>query len=274
MRPILFTTPWGFEVHTFGVLMVLAFLGAIYIVQIRAAKYGLTKAQVSDCCFWALVAGVFGARFAFIAQEPVWFYQHPSELFTLQFRGLTSFGGLIFGAVAVILWARKHGIGTLAILDLSAPAFVTGHAIGRIGCLMNGCCFGGVCPPTFPLGVHVEGSLVLHYPAQASDTLMNFGVLGLLLWREKKGGLRLGQLTGLMLILHGATRVIYEFFREGTQQQVDANIASSTYWGNLPFTQAQVMAVGLMAIGVALMLFAGSKSRNRTVAFPPEAHAV
>jgi phosphatidylglycerol:prolipoprotein diacylglycerol transferase len=270
MHPILFKTPWGFEVHTFGVMMVLAFLGAIFLVQVRAARYGLSKAQVSDCAFWALVAGVLGARIAFIVQDISWFTHHPSELFSLQFRGLTSFGGLIFGAVAVIVWAKKNRVGTLTILDLCAPAFVLGHAIGRIGCLMNGCCFGGVCPPNLPWGIHVEGSTVLHHPAQAYDTLMNLAVVGILLWREKRG-LGLGQLTGLMLMLHGCTRVIYEFWRAGTESQVNANLASSTYWGTLPFTQAQAMAASLVVVGAAIALFAGIKQKGG-LTVPPEAH--
>jgi phosphatidylglycerol:prolipoprotein diacylglycerol transferase len=270
MHPILFKTPWGFEVHTFGVMMVLAFLGAIFLVQVRAARYGLSRAQVSDCAFWALVAGVLGARIAFIVLDIGWFRQHPSELFSLQFKGLTSFGGLIFGAIAVIVWAKRNRVGTWAILDLSAPAFVLGHAIGRIGCLMNGCCFGGVCPANLPWGIHVEGSTVLHHPAQAYDTLMNLAVVGVLLWRERKG-LSLGQLTGLMLVLHGCTRVIYEFWRAGTQSQVDANLASSTYWTPFPFTQAQAMAATLILIGAAIFGFSAAKHRRSELGVPRDA---
>jgi prolipoprotein diacylglyceryltransferase len=66
-----------------------------------------------------------------------------------------------------------------------------------------------------------------------------------------------------MLILHGFTRVIYEFWRAGTDEQVSANLASSTYWHNFPFhlqvTQAQVMAGCLMLIGVVLMVLSGKQ---------------
>jgi phosphatidylglycerol:prolipoprotein diacylglycerol transferase len=257
MHPILFKI-FGFEVHSYGVMMVIAFLVAMYIVQIRAAKYGLEKNQVGDLCFWALVAGVIGARVIFILQDLPYYLAHRSELWSLQFRGLTSFGGLLFGMAAVIIWGIRNKIPLLHLLDLSAPAFVVGHAIGRVGCLLNGCCFGGACSPTLPWGIHVEGSSVLHHPAQAYDTLMNLAVFGFLLWRERRGLIN-GQLVGLALALHGTTRVIYEFWRAGTVAQVNANEASSTYWGNMPFTQAQAMAAVLVVAGIAIYVFAGHR---------------
>lgn len=266
MHPILFKI-FGFEVHSYGVMMVLAFLAAMYVVQRRATKFGLEKQQVGDLCFWTLIAGVIGARVVFILQELPYYLAHRSELFSLQFKGLTSFGGLLFGMAAVILWSIRHKVRVLNVLDLCAPAFVIGHAIGRIGCLLNGCCFGGACSPGLPWGIHVEGSPVLHHPAQAYDTLMNLAVFGILLWRERRR-FNTGQLAGLALALHGLTRVIYEFWRAGTVAQVNANEASSTYWGNLPFTQAQAMAAVLVLAGVGLYLVAGHRQLGSQP--PPE----
>jgi phosphatidylglycerol:prolipoprotein diacylglycerol transferase len=250
MLPVLFKIG-TFEVHSYGVLMVIAFIASIALAQFRAPRYKLTRNQVGDLCFWCLVAGVLGARIVFIAQEWDYYSKHTSELYSLQFRGLTSFGGLFFGMAAAIVWSIRNKISGWVVLDLAAPAFVLGHAIGRIGCLLNGCCFGGACPTGLPWGIHVENSSVLHHPAQAYDTLMNLLVLGYLLYRERKG-LNLGQLAGLALALHGATRVVYEFWRAGTEAQVNAGEASSTYWGSLPFTQAQAMAGAIVIAGIAI----------------------
>src|SRR5579862_1948137 len=272
MLPVLFKIG-TFEVRSYGVMMVVAFVAAIAIAQYRAKRYDFTKNQVGDLAFWCILAGVLGARVVFIAQEWGSYYSHHlNEVWSLKFEGLTSFGGLLFGMAAAILWALKHKISFWAMLDLIAPAFVIGHAIGRIGCLLNGCCFGGVCPDTFPLGVHVEGSSLLHYPVQILDTFMNLAVLGYLLYRENRG-LRFGQLAGLGLSLHGLTRVLYEFGRAGTQQQVDQNIASSTYWvigkTQLPFTQAQAMAAVLVIAGAGMYYFC----RRNAVVPPPEPEA-
>jgi phosphatidylglycerol:prolipoprotein diacylglycerol transferase len=277
MHPILFKIG-TFEVHSFGVMMVLAFIAAIAVAQWRSAKYGLNRNQVGDVAFWALIAGVIGARVAFIAQELPYYTSHPSELLSIQFRGLTSFGGLIFGVIAVLVWARVHKVGVWKLLDLVAPAFVIGHAIGRIGCLLNGCCFGGACPSYLPWGIHVEGSSVLHHPAQAYDTLMNLAVFGILIWRERRG-LAWGQLAGLALTLHGITRIVYEFWRGGTDAQVDAGEASSTYWGNLPFThievtQAQAMAAVLVVAGIAIYYVCGRQRSPSSPSIETKAEAL
>jgi len=267
MHPILFKIG-SFQLHSYGAVMVVAFMAAIWLANRRAARYGIDKNQIGDMAFWTLVSGVLGARIVFILQDLPYFLSHRSELFSLQFQGLTSFGGLIFGAAAVVIWSIKHKFPVWKFLDVAAPAFVLGHAIGRIGCLLNGCCFGGVCSPTLPWGIHVPGSTVLHHPAQAYDTLMNLAVVGILLWRENKG-LQLGQLTGLALALHGLTRVVYEFWRAGTLAQVNANEASSTYWGNLPFTQAQAMAALIILVGVGIYVMAGYKRQPINAAPQP-----
>jgi len=267
MHPILFKIG-TFELHSYGAVMVVAFIAAIWLANRRAARYGIDKSQVGDVAFWTLVAGVLGARIVFILQDLPYYLSHRNELFSLQFQGLTSFGGLIFGALAVVFWSIKHRLSVWKLLDLIAPAFVLGHAIGRIGCLLNGCCFGGVCPPNLPWGIHVAGTTELHHPAQAYDTLMNLVVVCILLWRERKG-LQLGQLTGLGLVLHGFTRVIYEFWRAGTDAQVSAGEASSTYWGTLPFTQAQAMAGLLIVIGVGIYWFSAVKQRPLNTAPTP-----
>ena len=260
MRPVLFKIG-SFEVHSFGLVMVVAFLAAIWLLQRRADRYGISKDQVSDLTFYTLISGVLGARIVFIAQEWGYYSTHTKELLSLQFQGLTSFGGLIFGAIAVMVWGKLHRVSIGHLLDFAAPAFILAHAIGRFGCLMNGCCFGGACPAELPWGIHVEHSSVLHHPAQVYDSLMNFAVLSGLLFMERRQ-LRVGQLLGATLALHGLTRFIYEFWRAGTVAQVTAGEASSTYWGNLPITEAQGMAAVLMVVGIVIYALVPNRAPN------------
>ena len=265
MHPILFKIG-TFEVRSFGVAMIVAFMLSVWLAQSRAPKFGITKSQIGDMAFWSILAGVFGARFLFIVQEWSYFAAHPDKLFTLKFEGLTSFGGLIFGVGAALIWAKKKGIPTRNLLDAVAPAFLVGHLIGRIGCLFNGCCFGGVCPTGTFGGVHVDGDSFLHYPAQAYDTAMNLLALGIVLFVERRVRFRPGQVTGLVIALHGLARFVYEFWRAGTDEQVRQGLASSTYWFTKPFpiTQAQAMAAVLILIGGAMYAFS-----QRRKAVPP-----
>jgi len=267
MHPVLFKIG-TFSVPSFGVAMVVAFLLSVALAQKRAPKFGISKEQIGDMAFWAILSGVLGARILFIVQEWGYFSAHPKELFSIQFRGLTSFGGLIFGFGAALIWAKRKGIPVRNLLDATAPAFLLGHMIGRVGCLMNGCCFGGVCPPG-SFGVHVDGDNLLHTPAQLYDSLMNLIALGAVLFAETRVRFRPGQVTGLVIALHGLARFIYEYWRAGTDEQVRQGLASSTYWFTkpIPITQAQGLAALLILIGVGMMAL----SKKRVVAPTPPA---
>ncbi|MDX2065272.1 MAG: prolipoprotein diacylglyceryl transferase [Fimbriimonadaceae bacterium] len=241
-----------FELPSFGVILVIAFFVGIAITIRRAPRFGITGDQVLDASFYMLIAGVLGARLFFIAQDWGYYREHINELLTLRFQGLTSFGGVFFGLFAVLFWCRRNGVDFRKYADMISPGFLVGHAIGRVGCLLNGCCFGGECPPNFPLGIRVAGDPHLHHPAQLYDSVMNVVGFGLLmLYERRRHGA--GQVFGLMFILHGMARFIYEFWRAGSVQDVMQGKASSTYWGSLPITEAQAVALVLVITGGVLM---------------------
>jgi len=251
----------NFPVRSFGIMILLGFLACLWLLRRRSDKFGFDKAQVTDLAFYTLIAGILGARVLFLLQEWGYYSKHLNEVFTLQFEGLTSFGGILFGAAFVLYWAwrKKWSVGRLT--DLVAPGFVVGHIFGRIGCLLNGCCYGVACDPKIAWGVNFPGTVGTHHPAQAYDALMNVAVLGGLLLFERRN-FRPGQGAGLFLILHGLTRFIYEFWRAGSLQQVKAGEATSTYWGGLPITEAQAVALLMMFIGVVVFAIAARKARG------------
>ena len=259
MFPVLFKIG-TFELHTFGVMMVLAFLTGMWVIRVRAPKYGLTANDTSDLSFWVLLAGVLGARLLFILQDLSFYLSHPKELFSIQFQGLTSFGGVFAGVAVVAIWSRRTGVPFRRYADLFAPGFLAGHVIGRFGCFFNGCCFGGVCPTNTPWGIHVAGSTILHHPAQIYDSVMNLVALFALLAYEKRAH-ALGQVAAMFFVLHGLTRFIYEFWRAGTVDQVNRGEASSTYWGTLPITEAQGVALAMMAVGFVLLFVYARKAQ-------------
>jgi phosphatidylglycerol---prolipoprotein diacylglyceryl transferase len=250
MYPILFKV-FGFPVHSYGVMLLIAFFVGVMLAKKRAPRFGLEPQDVYDAAFWALILGVIGARVVFIAQEWPYYSTHPKELYSWQFEGLTSFGAIIFGFFGFYIWARKKHKSFVRILDCMAAPFLIAHAIGRVGCLLNGCCYGGVCD--LPWAIHVNGiNDHLFHPAQIYDSLMNIAAFGILIYIEKKRGIPYGRSVSLMLILHGTCRYIYEFWREGTDLQVKEGLATSTYMKGLPFniTDAQVAALFIVLIGV------------------------
>lgn len=269
MYPVLFQIG-SFKVHTFGVVMIVAFLTALFVARKRAPRFGLEPNKLSDMAFITLIAGVLGARIAYLLLDPP---RDWHEILSLQFAGLTSFGGIIGGAIAVIWWARKSRVALRPVLDVLGPPLLIGWAVGRVACLFNGCCFGGVCPETFPLGVRSPDNPYLHYPAQLYDTLMNLAAFGLVLLIERKARLRPGQMFALALGLWGVSRIIDEFSRAGTPDQVRQGLASSTYWAGLPFTEAQTAALAVVALaGILLWAYARKPLAPRPAPTPSPAH--
>ena len=255
MQPILFKIG-NFPIHSYGVMIIVAFIVALWIARKRAQKVGLDPNKLADVSFWALICGIFGARIAFILQDLPYYLKNTKELFSWQFAGLTSFGGIIAAIGFLIVWARRAGISVRLVLDVIGPAGLVMHAIGRVGCLLNGCCYGGVCPTNVPWAIHVDKIAAPMHPAQIYDALMNLAAIPIILWVEKKGQAR-GQIFALTLVFHGLARFIYEFWRAGTKAQVDAGLASSTYWEGfpIPITQAQVVAVAITVTGLALYIY-------------------
>jgi phosphatidylglycerol:prolipoprotein diacylglycerol transferase len=211
-----------------------------------------------------LVFGVLGARIVFILQDLPYYLSHTKELFSIQFQGLTSFGGLIFAVIALGVWAKRNGIPMARMFDICAPAYSIGYILGRVGCLLNGCCYGTVCSPDFFLATHFGQMADPHHPAQIYDAGMNLLALGAFFWLERRG-LKMGQAAAFYLAAHGVARFIYEFWRAGSVEEVNLGIASSTRMGSLPFTEAQVVAFALVLVG-AVWYFC---SKDNPEEFPP-----
>lgn len=260
MYPVLFKV-FGFQVHSYGVMLLIAFFVGVLLARARAPRFGLKPSNVYDAAFWALILGVLGARIVFIAQEWGYYSTHRQELLSLQFAGLTSFGGVVFGLLGLYIWALRTKVSLVRTLDTFAAPFLVAHAIGRVGCLLNGCCYGGEC--SLPWAIHVAGmgNLTFH-PAQIYDSLMNLAAFGVLLFVERKG-IPYGRSISLMLILHGAARFIYEYWRAGTDEQVKAGLATSTYMGHLPITDAQAAALAVIVVGVLALVLLPLRARQK-----------
>ncbi|MFN3684239.1 MAG: prolipoprotein diacylglyceryl transferase [Fimbriimonadaceae bacterium] len=247
MRPVLFEI-FGFPIYSYGVMILLAVLAAVWIANRRAPAYGISKDFVSHAATWALLFGVLGARLAFVLQELPYYLEHRDELFSLRFAGLTSFGGLLFGFLAIAVCAKRAGVNLLDFMDMAAPAVLVAHAIGRVGCLLNGCCYGGICD--LPWAIRVHGAEGLYHPAQIYDALMNLAGLPILLAFERRGRLP-GRSAALFFVVHGTSRFLYEFWRAGT---------TSTTIPGLPLTQAHVVALLVVMLGAGLWLWAARRS--------------
>jgi phosphatidylglycerol:prolipoprotein diacylglycerol transferase len=148
-------TPWSdhIKIYSFGFMLVVALFVCLWVACRRARKEGIAKEHVQDVAFYLVIAGIIGARVIFMIQ-----YGQPWTHF-LNFweGGLVWYGALAGGAVGYLLAyffvLRRHGISTWKLADVIAPSLALGLAFGRVGCLLNGCCYGGVACTDCP-GIH------------------------------------------------------------------------------------------------------------------------
>jgi phosphatidylglycerol:prolipoprotein diacylglycerol transferase len=154
--------PQGVPIRGYGVMLLAAILTGLAMAVHRARKIGIPPDTIFSLAFWMFLFGIAGARLFFVVEYwETTFGRMPLRdalMAALQFTegGLVVYGSLI-GAGLVYLWfAWKHRLPTLALADAIAPSLAAGLALGRIGCLLNGCCYGGPCElpwaVTFPQG--------------------------------------------------------------------------------------------------------------------------
>lgn len=249
MLPVLFHIG-SFPVRSFGVMIALGLFVALMIVKRRSQKYHLSPDKIWDLFFWMMLFGILGARLAYILTHLSEF-KNAKELFTVQFEGLTSFGAVVLGLLTVLVWSKKQKLNPLLILDMLAVPALFMHVFGRIGCFLNGCCYGGEVSHSFPLGVHFHHLEGFHHPTQLYDAGLTLcGALFLILWERRK--LHLGQSISAAFLIYGLARFIHEFWRGGHQ-------GSATYFLKLPLSDAQLVSLLIIFLAGTIYMYLGKR---------------
>lgn len=225
------------SIRWYGVMVASGFLAAYWLQNRRAKQYDLKQNDVADLTFIAMLAGIIGARVLYVIRYWHEFSGHAFDVLKIYQGGLVFYGGFIGAVLAIIVMARVRGWQLGRVADLMAPALPLGHAFGRIGCLLNGCCFGlhyegpgAVLYPAFVepglinpvLDTQIRQGVVTFtpelshcapvLPIQAIATIANLILCGLLLWLEKKGYFR-NRLFLVYLVVYTVGRFVLEFGR-------------------------------------------------------------
>jgi phosphatidylglycerol---prolipoprotein diacylglyceryl transferase len=240
-NPIIFSLG-TFEVRWYGVMVVLAIVAAIGISLLEAKRKGISQDIIWDIGLWAVIGGIVGARLFHVIDNWNYYLIHPEQL--LNFAGLAIWGAVFGGLVAIFIYCLVKKISFWQLGDVIAPGAILGQAIGRVGCLANGCCYGLTCD--LPIAVVYQNPNALAplgvpiYPTQVFHIIWNllgFGVLLLLRKRVKP----VGALFLIWLIFFGAGDYVIRLFRETTP-----------FLFNLP--EAQVIDIPIVLIAVVLLI--------------------
>lgn len=227
--------------HTYGVLVMLAFLSGLWIAARLAKRAGLPVDPVTNLGLYCALAAIAGAKVMMILVDTR-YRENPGDIFsldTLQAGGVF-YGGLI-AALAVAWWyMRRTRLPLLATADVFAPAVAMGHGIGRLGCFSAGCCWGVECHLPWAVTFHsqVANDLVgvplnvpLH-PTQLYEAFAEFAIFGILYWRIGKTH-RKGAIISLYLILYAGARFLVEFFRFHEQGNLLGTPLDTSQWISL-----------------------------------------
>ena len=140
----------GLAVRGYGLMMLLGLVAGVGVSIYRGQRVGLDPEKLLTLAFWLVICGIIGARLFYVIQKWDEFADLPlSAVITKGLNmtegGLVVYGSLIGAALGGWFYLWRTRMPVLQVADIAAPGMVIGLALGRIGCLMNGCCFGGVC---------------------------------------------------------------------------------------------------------------------------------
>lgn len=258
--------PKYIPIFGYGAFVLLGFLSAMGFANHRAKQVGFDHNHVMDVAFWILIFGIGGGRLAYLIQYGEYVFSNARGLPDMLFRainlaegGLVLIGALVGGTLGFLIYCLRKKVNPFEFADILMPGVFIGIGFGRIGCLMNGCCFGDRCEMpwaiTFPHGsvtfnILVERGFVdpdaaatipLH-PTQIYSSINGFVlalVTGTFYWYRRYAG----DVFALSCILYPITRFQLELLRSDEMGQLGTGL-----------TISQLYSIGIFLFGVGLLL--------------------
>ena len=223
-------------IYWYGVMMALAFLAGIGHWNWLSRRTGRDVSLGGDLAFWLMLGGIIGGRLAYVAANFSYYRAVPQEIIRVDQGGLIFYGGFIGGLLIFVAFARWHRLDVADLADFTVTAIPLGHAFGRVGCFLNGCCGGRA----------VEHASVWscgfgHYPVQLFEAALNLGIYGLLTWYFLcRRGARVGSVIALYLTTYPVCRFLLEYLRGDARMRLGA------------IDMAQGISIGLFVAGLVL----------------------
>lgn len=251
----------------YGSMVLTGFLSGLWLSRLRAKRVGLDPELFTDMSFWILVSGVAGGRLAYLGQYWREIYKDchtvPSYLLAtvnLTEGGLVLIGALVGGMIGFLVYCRRYRLPHLLLADIVMPGVFAGIGFGRLGCLLNGCCFGDECDLPwaiqFPARSVPWNDLVIRgllpenapftmplHPTQVYSSIDGF-FLATILWNVFPLRTRNGQLLGMACMMYAVTRFCIEILRNDEPPR----------FGTI-FTISQLYSMGFFVIGLSLLVW-------------------
>jgi phosphatidylglycerol:prolipoprotein diacylglycerol transferase len=221
-----------FRIPAYGVMVVIGYLVGMYFVNKEAIRNDIKPIIMQSLSMWIIIGMLIGARIWYVWENWNQFNSNFLSVFKLWEGGMVFYGGFIGGFIGGILFIKIAKLSLAKVMDIMAPGIAIAVGIGRIGCFLNGCCYGrvtdspiGVCfpsrwtPPAYwdhlqrgliPTGASHSLPVIPTQLISALNLLIIFGIL----WKIRKKTPFNGFLFTLFIGLYGFHRFIIDFFRQ------------------------------------------------------------
>lgn len=237
-----------FRVYSWGFALALATILAWIGISRRFKEQRLNPDYVIEMLVAMVICGVLGGRVMYIIlyqwQELM---ADPATVLDISrgISGLVWYGSFIGGFLAFLICILYRKLPLMLVTDIESPYLALGYAIVRVGCFMNGCCYGKVTDSAWGV-IFAHGGLLPRYPTQLFSSALNL-IIFAILWRLYRQRRFDGQVFSVYLMLYAVYRFLVEFWRE-----------NSIYFGI--FSYAQLVACGLFAAGAVLYMYLARRS--------------
>ncbi len=249
MHPILFEVG-DWPVYSYGVLLALAYLAGLQLAVVRGRRAGLDGARIMDLGIYLIIAALVGAKLMLIVVDFNYFRQQPRELLSLVRAAGVFYGGLLAAFAVAMVLIRRYKLPLWQTTDAFAPGIALGHVVGRLGCLLAGCCYGR--PTDLPWGITFTDPAAASNvgtplgvplpPTQVYEAGAELLILVFLLITERRGRPFPGRTFWSYMLLYAVSRFIIEFYR-GDDRGTLAGLSTS-----------QAVSVALAPVALIMLL--------------------
>ena len=238
MHPII-TNIGPLYIYSYGLMVAIGFAVATLLAYRHAAEFGINKEKIIDFGITILLGGIIGARAFYIILNLQYYIENPVDILNLTRGGLVWYGAFLSGLIAGTWFVRRNKINFWAMGDLFAPYIALAQAFGRIGCFLNGCCYGSQVPSGFVLSVVFPNESVARHPTQIYSCIILLLIFIALRFWQKRSHFK-GQIFLGYLILYSITRFGLEFLRGDNPKD---------YFG---FTISQMVSAAIFIISLTV----------------------
>ena len=189
-------------------MLVLAFSVSSILMAIEARRQGQDADKIFNLAFIAFISGIIGARLFYVVENAYYYLKFPYEIVMFHKGGLSWYGGLILGSIAAFVYIKKNKLGLYKTLDLLAPFVALAQSLGRIGCFLNGCCYG----KESAFGIYFPAHEAQLIPTQIYSSLALLAIFAALRILQERPH-RLGAIIFSYLFLYSIKRFFVEFWR-------------------------------------------------------------